>query len=621
MDLAAESGRTLEQRIHAIKDQLQHLPRREPGESGGNMGMFVTHFNKPTSALDTITIDLEKIYPVDQIVLVPTRLENIERKMETVGFPIRFDIQGAETEDFSNPVYFYKGADRDYPEPNGYPIIFQGNGQRIRYLRLVVYDMAVVKQLKAFLLSELYIFSNGRNVALKKEIQVIGSLHWINLFSKDYLVDGHTSLGQPLLIADEPLPAHGWHAKMRKKAKCTEFVELHFEKEYIIEEVRLYPVYDLVWPKGAAFGFPIHLRLRRKEKNSGWKTINDWSKRRAPDPANSAVFMPIINRKAKVVRLEALTLPESAPSQHIFALAEMEVYSGGTNIAPLGTVVSSSLYKENPERWNEQALTDGYTARGKIIPLLSWLEGLAQRGKLETELAVLTEQLKQKKSKTARILNLSVRVLSGLLLLAGCMMIYNYKKRRKQLQKLKNEIASDLHDEVGSNLASITILAASEREQSEPRHAEGLQKIVDIAKETSVSMQDIVWMLHPDRKTNMSLTKKLQYIASSLLVDINFDFTGPEDLNAKRLSMDKLHHLLLFYKEVLHNLVRHSDASQVNITLRTTKKGIRLEIIDNGTPPSSGSLPEGPKLRAEKMNGHLNYQVGADYNHLTLDIS
>ncbi len=619
--LFAESIRSLDKRIQAIETELQALPVREPGESGGNAGLFARQGfkgNKPTA----ITIDLEAVYPIDHIALIPTRLQNAKRQFKPAGFPIRFEIFGSLTEDFSDPFFFYDGKNKDYPDPNGYPVIFQGDRHKIRFLRIVVHKVTRIGRTPGASFAELFIFSDGRNVALRKPVKSSRTVTWKNYFHDTFLVDGQTSMGQPLFDNGKESVLRGWHGAIRKQANSSETVEVVFEYAHEIDEIRLYPVHHTGWPDGTAYGFPVHFKVQIKEEDSDWITVEDWSERPFPNPGNNPVYFPLKKHKAQAIRLQALRLPKSIPTDYIFALAELEVYAEGTNIAPQGEISTSFSYKKHPTEWNESALNDGYGSRGKIIPLQAWLEGLARRGQLEAELALLTEQRTQQQDRLARNLRNAVRVLIGALLLAGALMVRNKRRRRELLRELKNTIASDLHDEVGSNLASITILAAGAKEQVKPQSPQehSLQRMIDIANETSSSMRDIVWMLHPDRKANMSLTAKLQDIAGSLLADINFSFASSNDLSAHQLSMDTLHHLLLFYKETLHNLARHSGAREVNIILSNPNKTIRLEIIDNGTSPSSGALPNGLKLRAEKMQARLTYQTQADQNHLVLEL-
>lgn len=270
VDLSAESIRSLEERIADIEAQLSELPIRVPGETGGSSGLFISHYRKDFSNPDTITIDLNQVYSIDQIALVPTRLQNLERQIKDVGFPIRFEIIGSEMSNFSNAIVFYDGADSVYPDPKGYPVIFEGNGKKARYLRIIVYDMPLVRGMYAFSLAELFVFSEGRNVALKKKVTAPSSTTWDKLFNDSFLVDGQTSLGQPSLPVKGKRRPRGWHARVQKKPLSHEFVELYFDRPQNVEEVRLYPVYHNFWPRGTDYGFPIHFRVQVREPGADW---------------------------------------------------------------------------------------------------------------------------------------------------------------------------------------------------------------------------------------------------------------------------------------------------------------------------------------------------------------
>ncbi|MDQ8200631.1 histidine kinase [Pelagicoccus enzymogenes] len=617
LEMRGKSLNALDREISAIEAQLKLLPVREPGEMGGTAGIYV---ERQADSSSSITVDLGEVFPIDLIALLPTRMQNVEREMEQVGFPSRFEILGSVSEDFREPVVLYSGRENDFPDPSGYPALFDGEGAEARYVRIEVHDFPQVRMRRAASFAELFVFSNGQNVASGRPVEASDSISWEGLFDASFLVDGQTTFGQPILSGEKMPRSRGWHAAVRMRADKKEFVELHFNTAQKIHGVHLYPVYHSLWPNGTDYGFPSHFRLEVREPDKGWRTVEDWSERVFPPPGNSPVYFSIESLEVDAVRLLALRLPESIPSRFIFALAEIEVFSDGNNISREAKVVSSSLHTFNLEEWNEEALIDGYATRGKILPLQEWLKGLALRGQLEERLALLFDQRSEKQKEFTQLLRIVVTVLSMTLLFVAGLLIRNRSIRQKQMLDLRNQIAADLHDDVGSNLASITILAAGAREQCSTGtpQAIALERLVDIAKETSASMRDIVWMLHPVRKSNISLTARLKDIASRLLAETEFTFEGSKEVGADALSMEKLHHFLLFYKETLHNLARHGNATHVRISLGVLDKNIHLRISDDGNRPEAGKLPEGLKLRAEKLSAALSYRSVDAWNELTL---
>ena len=605
--------------IDSLVEQLAALPVREPGEFDGTAGIYLP---REARSIGEVTVDLGREYPVDRIALIPTRLQNAQGTMEVVGFSREFEVVGSASAGFSSPFVFEPERDALALGANGYPVLLQGDGRAARFIRVVIKDTPKVRDRMAASFAEMFVFSNGRNVALRKAVDAPESKAWEGLFAGEYLVDGQTSLGQPRLNRLEPSRPRGWHAKVQDTAASDAFVELRFGKTHSIEEVRLYPVYHSLWPRSSDYGFPLRFRLQLLGPEGSWSSVEDWSESRFPPPGNSPAYFPVDGRQAVALRLQVLELPQSIPEHYIFALAEMEVYAEGENIAPQAEIVSSALHNHNLKEWSEGALTDGFVKQGKLIPLQEWIEGLALRGRLEAELESVLAQRATRQDRLTGMLRLAVAALSLALLLAGGLLARNRLKRREQLRALRNQIASDLHDDIGSNLASMTILAAGASEQCPPSspQAKTLQRLIDIAKETSSSMHDIVWMLHPDRKSMSSLTAKLKDIASSLLVGTEFRFSESEEVSAELLTMEQLHHFLLFYKETLHNLARHSEASLVTLSLSAGQGKVRLSVVDNGVSPQSKSPPEGLKLRAEKMKASLSYRVGTETNQLDLEI-
>ena len=49
-----------------------------------------------------------------------------------------------------------------------------------------------------------------------------------------------------------------------------------------------------------------------------------------------------------------------------------------------------------------------------------------------------------------------------------------------------------------------------------------------------------------------------------------------------KLSLDAKRHLFLFYKEAIHNILKHSKATSVSIRLWDEGDKLALEVVDNG---------------------------------------
>jgi len=157
-------------------------------------------------------------------------------------------------------------------------------------------------------------------------------------------------------------------------------------------------------------------------------------------------------------------------------------------------------------------------------------------------------------------------------------------ERRHALERERTRIASDLHDDVGSNLGSIALLSrdVERRSTGDAVLTEDLSEISRLAHETSESMRDIVWFINPDEDTAEKLLLRMKDTASSLLGGIRFVFEVPDSLAGTRLTPQFKRQFFLIYKESLHNICKHAGASKVVIRLVTQGGRLRLEITDDG---------------------------------------
>ena len=158
---------------------------------------------------------------------------------------------------------------------------------------------------------------------------------------------------------------------------------------------------------------------------------------------------------------------------------------------------------------------------------------------------------------------------------------------REQIDQLRKRIASDLHDDIGSNLGSISLIARTARKdlvrlQGPEEVAEDLGEVESIARESSLAMRDIVWLLERRQDSIGDLVQRMHETAGRLLREITFTVECDSSKTAAKLSLDAKRHLFLFYKEAIHNVLKHSHADRVAIRLWDEDDKLALEISDNG---------------------------------------
>ena len=194
---------------------------------------------------------------------------------------------------------------------------------------------------------------------------------------------------------------------------------------------------------------------------------------------------------------------------------------------------------------------------------------------------------------------------------------HGYRIRQlSRAAELRDRIARDLHDEVGSSVSTIAIYSKIAWEQAgNPGfdHKPILQKVSDYATQIMESMNDIVWSINTRNDGFEHIASRMRDYASQLLeasgYTIHFDFD--EGSSARKLDMEKRRHLYLFFKESLNNILKYSNGSQVWISFGLTKKQFRLVIRDDGRGFDPDTVRHGNGLsnmrhRAKTLHGDVS---------------
>ena len=205
------------------------------------------------------------------------------------------------------------------------------------------------------------------------------------------------------------------------------------------------------------------------------------------------------------------------------------------------------------------------------------------------------------------------RILAWTLVVAVSGGLVWFETRRRLRQKLERlewqraveheraRIAHDIHDDLGAHLTRISMLSESARAELEypERATAGLNQIYDTARDLTRSMDEIVWAVNPRYDTLEGLAGYLEKFAQDLLAaaDIRCRLDMPMGFPSWRLTADVRHNLFLAFKEALHNVVKHSAASETYIRLAAGATSFELVVEDNGhgfTPGAGkGAVVEG----------------------------
>lgn len=164
-------------------------------------------------------------------------------------------------------------------------------------------------------------------------------------------------------------------------------------------------------------------------------------------------------------------------------------------------------------------------------------------------------------------------------------------EQHKVLEAERSRIARDMHDEMGASLTKITLLgAAAELEMFSPDEGERqraksrLQRISALGRSLVASMDEIVWAVNPGNDSLEGFADYLCHFCPEFLklAEILCRLEVPEVLPKRILHSQARHHLFLTVKEALHNVIQHSGAAHVALTLEIQSNTLSITIADDG---------------------------------------
>jgi signal transduction histidine kinase len=203
----------------------------------------------------------------------------------------------------------------------------------------------------------------------------------------------------------------------------------------------------------------------------------------------------------------------------------------------------------------------------------------------------------------------------GVLIVAGIAAAITWSARQRrarfrEMEILRQRIAQDLHDEIGSSLGSIALIAQDIR-VDEPQAGEDLAEIKSIADESVAAMRDITRLIQSDRYGSDDLATLLRETAARLLRTIPHTLTVEAGTSSRKLPVDRQRDLILMFKEALHNITRHAAATAVDIHLAQSSTELSVTLRDNGRGFDPDAVTSGMGLtnlrrRAEKHQGRVD---------------
>ncbi|MBK9148708.1 MAG: hypothetical protein IPM12_12940 [Flavobacteriales bacterium] len=178
---------------------------------------------------------------------------------------------------------------------------------------------------------------------------------------------------------------------------------------------------------------------------------------------------------------------------------------------------------------------------------------------------------------------------AGTLLILALIYIAHRLRLRQQLRvvRLRERIARDLHDEIGSTLSSVALYGAVAKKKIaaiSPESGRLLERISEGTTHAMESMNDIVWTVNASKDSVADMAQRMQSYATQMCEarGVTLDFHVDAALLDGKLDMDKRKNIYLLFKEAVNNAMKYAECTSITVRITGVVDGFMLTVSDDG---------------------------------------
>jgi len=205
------------------------------------------------------------------------------------------------------------------------------------------------------------------------------------------------------------------------------------------------------------------------------------------------------------------------------------------------------------------------------------------------------------------------KVLVGVVLLLLLYGFYRYRiETIRQQHLIRQNISSDLHDDIGSTLNTIKIFTHLARRGAETE--KWLEQIEASLAQAVVALRDMIWVLDDSQDTVYQLLERIRQFALPVTQahGIQLDVAA-EGETAQRLLKEEKRNLLLVAKESVNNSIKYSGCSTIGIHIEADGRALALRIEDDGKGFDQLLVNGGNGLKnMSRRASRIHYQLHID---------
>jgi signal transduction histidine kinase/ligand-binding sensor domain-containing protein len=189
--------------------------------------------------------------------------------------------------------------------------------------------------------------------------------------------------------------------------------------------------------------------------------------------------------------------------------------------------------------------------------------------------------------------------------------------REEEFTKLRQRTAEDFHDEMGNKLTRISVLSDILKSKLSTEQKD-ITHIVTQIRENITALyngsRDIIWSLNSKNDSLYEIAEHVKHLGNEIFSETQIDFIFHHNIKQEetlKLKLDYSRNLIMIFKEVFNNILKHAAASSVDVRMELiqTNEAI-ITINDNGRGFELDGEYKGNGLkniqnRTKRINGQL----------------
>jgi signal transduction histidine kinase len=159
-------------------------------------------------------------------------------------------------------------------------------------------------------------------------------------------------------------------------------------------------------------------------------------------------------------------------------------------------------------------------------------------------------------------------------------------ERDHAVEQERVRIAQDIHDDLGARVTQISLLssAAQKRHDLSEEAREDFEKVSQLSRNMVTALYETVWAVDPANDDLDELGAYICQMANQMCAQANLKcrLTVPDLPSDVPLGSKHRHDLVMTVKEAIHNAIRHSRASELQVQIKYENRILTLTVSDNG---------------------------------------